>query len=365
MHRKAHTCSHLTESLGGGVLTAIKAIADAQNRIGQSTELVYLERIDTPSFIQIEALFPNSRIVNLGTSNLMGKIRLLIYSIKVLFTWEPGQIIHVHSTIAGAITRIPNLLFRRRIYYTPHCYAFLRQDIGLLEKEIYRFIEKTLSRLTPTIVLGCSYAETEIARKIGAKEYRYLGNYVEVQENQDLSTNQARNSKIIIGTVGRITRQKNLPRYIQLLQNLEFPVLFHWIGGSESTKVEIKEGKYINFSGWLTPEVAKEELKKLDIFLLLSDWEGLPFVALEAMALGKPVILWNFDASSQLVPTGTEGYVVDSIESALIALSELISSPEKRSQMGKAGKALVQSNFNLSLLPKIVSTIYDSPARVK
>jgi len=360
MNLKHVTYSHFTESLGGGVLTSIRAITEAQKKIGFNTEIVYLERSDTPPPEQIKALFPNSRIVNLGTSNSLGKIRFLIYSSKLLLKLKSTQIIHVHSTIAGVLVRIPNLLFRRSIYYTPHCYSFVRQDIGLYRKFFFRFVETTLSSFTPTIVLGCSYSETEFGRKLGAKSSRYLGNYVDVPKIRNTSQTPNLNSRVVIGTVGRVTKQKNLPRYIDLLQNVDLPFTFNWIGGDEKTTIEIGEGKCINFSGWLSPEKVKIELQKLDIFLLLSDWEGLPFVVLEAMALGKPVILWNFDSASELVPTGNEGYIVSSIDMAVTALSELISSPEKRREFGNAGYANVQSHFNLDMLSEKMEIIYNS-----
>jgi len=359
MHRKQHSCSHLTESLGGGVLTAIKAICDAQASIGYATELVYLERLDTPTPEQIRAMFPNSQIVKLGESNFVGKCKLLSHSWKILFAWKPEKIIHVHSTIAGTIIRIPNLLFKRVIHYTPHCYAFQRKDIGLYRKRIYRFIEGGLTRFTPTIVLGCSYAETTMAHLIGAKKSKYLGNFVEIPEIGYSSDDRASSLQVRVGTVGRITKQKNLPRYVELIQNLEIPIRFNWIGGSEKKELDLGNDRYVNFSGWLSPQETREELKKIDVFMLLSDWEGLPFVALEAMALGKPVILWNFDSAGELVTNGLEGYIVNSMEATLSALSELLTSPEKRRQMGAAGEKLVRTNFNLASLPAILSNIYD------
>lgn len=359
MQQNEHTCWHLTESLGGGVLTAIKAICDAQASIGCATKLVYLERPDTPSHSQIREMFPNSQILNLGTSNFLGKWRLFAHSWKMFSSLEPHQIIHVHSTIAGVITRIPNLFFKKRIHYTPHCYAFQRKDIGQCERRFYRLIEGYLSRLTPTVVLGCSYAETSMARDIGTKISKYLGNFVEVPAIKYSNVRQQRSFQVRVGTVGRVTKQKNLPRYIELIQKLENPIRLNWIGGNEKSEIDLGNDRSIDFSGWLSPQATKTELEKLDVFLLLSDWEGLPFVALEAMALGKPVILWNFDAAVELVPNGLEGYVVNTLEDALLAVSELLATPEKRLKMGVAGHKLVQDRFNLTLLPNIVSKIYD------
>jgi glycosyltransferase involved in cell wall biosynthesis len=354
-----HRYIHITESLGGGVLTSILTLCHAQELNGNSTKLVYLERPDTPTKKQVIEMFHSSKVVRLGRSNLIGRIKLLVYSIFLLARFSSHDIIHAHSSIAGVITRIPNLFLQRIIHYTPHCFSFQRKDISEVKKKFYWFVEKWLTRLTPSIILGCSESEVQIANSFGTFKNKYMGNYVELPREFKDEMNHSSQRKILLGTVGRVSNQKNLPRYIEILDHLNYPFDFLWIGGNEQKKLKLSSGNLIEFTGWLTPSAAKSKLIDLDIFLLLSDWEGLPFVALEAMALKKPIMLWNFDSAFELAPNDSIGKIVNSIEEARSTILALIKSPSERMKLGNAGRTLIENKFDIKKLPQVILNIYE------
>jgi glycosyltransferase involved in cell wall biosynthesis len=360
-----HRYIHITESLGGGVLTSIRTLCHAQELNGNSTKLVYLERPDTPTKKQVIEMFHSSKVVRLGRSNLIGRIKLLVYSMFLLARFSSHDIIHVHSSIAGVITRIPNLFLQRVIHYTPHCFSFQRKDISEVKKKFYWFVEKWLTRLTPSIILGCSESEVQIANSFGTFKNKYMGNYVELPREFKDEMNHSSQRKILLGTVGRVSNQKNLPRYIEILDDLNYPFDFLWIGGNEQKKLKLSSGNLIEFTGWLTPSAAKSKLIDLDIFLLLSDWEGLPFVALEAMALKKPIMLWNFDSAFELAPNDSIGKIVNSIEEARSTILTLIKSPSERMKLGNAGRTLIENKFDIKKLPQVILNIYECRSCVK
>jgi glycosyltransferase involved in cell wall biosynthesis len=69
--------------------------------------------------------------------------------------------------------------------------------------------------------------------------------------------------------------------------------------------------EYVEFTGWLSPEKVKAKLRTLDVFLLLSDYEGLPVALLEAMAHGVvPVVTRIESGNTQLVRDGENGLVL-------------------------------------------------------
>ena len=51
----------------------------------------------------------------------------------------------------------------------------------------------------------------------------------------------------------------------------------------------------------------------VDIFMLSSDFEGLPIVILEAMAYGKPIVASKVGGINEIVIDGKNGYVVNNI----------------------------------------------------
>jgi glycosyltransferase involved in cell wall biosynthesis len=78
--------------------------------------------------------------------------------------------------------------------------------------------------------------------------------------------------------------------------------------------------------------------------------EGLGIVALEAMALGRPVVASCVDGLLEVVEDGVSGFLVQPDNPAAIAeaIRRLISDRALREQMGQAGRERVKDCFTLS-----------------
>lgn len=124
-----------------------------------------------------------------------------------------------------------------------------------------------------------------------------------------------------IGYVGRVVQeQKRVMDFVPLVRALaqrKFSFELQIIGdGPERNVLQTafaKEGLagYVKFLGWLSPVRVREELRTLEVFVLLSDYEGLPVALLEAMAHGAvPVVTRTESGNTQLVSDGETGYVV-------------------------------------------------------
>ena len=86
---------------------------------------------------------------------------------------------------------------------------------------------------------------------------------------------------------------------------------FVWIGNQS----EVKEyPKNVFFMGNI-PDAGKYN-SIADLFILPSNYEGLPMVILEAMSAGKPVVASNVGGISEIVTDGENGYVVDNAPEA-------------------------------------------------
>jgi glycosyltransferase involved in cell wall biosynthesis len=92
-------------------------------------------------------------------------------------------------------------------------------------------------------------------------------------------------------------------------------------------------------------------LAALDVFVLPSvAVESFSNAALEAMAMGRPVILSDIGGAREMIDDGVEGYVVSptELEARLPALiAALYADPRKRLQMGRAARARVVSCFSV------------------
>src|SRR5690606_40648002 len=85
---------------------------------------------------------------------------------KLLKKLNP-EIIHLHSSKAGVLGRFANSLFfsnKKKVFYTPHGYSFLRQDISSSKRKLFRCIKKYTQRLFGGITSACGDTEYEIAQ---------------------------------------------------------------------------------------------------------------------------------------------------------------------------------------------------------
>ncbi len=70
-------------------------------------------------------------------------------------------------------------------------------------------------------------------------------------------------------------------------------------------------GADVTFWGWLSPQEVKQRLLELDVYVLMSAFEGLPVALLEAMGHGVvPVVSRIASGSGQVVRDGENGYIV-------------------------------------------------------
>jgi len=90
-----------------------------------------------------------------------------------------------------------------------------------------------------------------------------------------------------------------------------------WIAGDgpskqhlEALAKELGISDQVKFLGFLTELQVIDELQMADLFVLPSFVEGLPVSAMEAMAVGVPVIATNIAGTSELVEDGQTGVLV-------------------------------------------------------
>lgn len=104
-------------------------------------------------------------------------------------------------------------------------------------------------------------------------------------------------------------------------------------------------------------------LSAFDILLLTSRWEGTPNVAIEAQAVGTPVVAAGGGGVSEALSPGETGYYVESgqIPDLAHAVLDLLAHPERRAAMGAAGPELVHRRFSLGRMIDETLALYGLP----
>jgi colanic acid/amylovoran/stewartan biosynthesis glycosyltransferase WcaL/AmsK/CpsK len=124
----------------------------------------------------------------------------------------------------------------------------------------------------------------------------------------------------------------------------------------------------VQFRGEMSREAVADEFAKAHAFVLPSivtdsgEEENQPLVVAEAQACGIPVVATNIGGIAESLMPDITGYLVpprdpDALASAIYRLSV---DADMRTQMGQAGRAFVERNFNLDVLNDRLANIYRS-----
>ncbi|WP_289664011.1 glycosyltransferase [Flavobacterium panacagri] len=353
---------HVIEALGGGVYTYFRDLStyfgDKEIAKDLQTTIIYSGNRKEIDPHKIKSEFSNG--VNLVQVNMVRELSPLqdlksVYKLIQELKKINPDVVHLHSSKAGVLGRIACafLFKKKKLYYTPHGYSFLREDISKNVRKLYWMIEKSFQALFGGTTIACGDTEFEIAKQIGKSRLVRNGiNMSAVHQQFDPHENE----KLTIGLMGRITYQKNPLFLNQIAQR--FPDFnFIWIGDGD-LKSSLTSPN-IKITGWiLNRKKVLKELNNIDIYMQISLWEGLPIAVLEAMTLQKPVIATNIIGNKDAVLHNKTGFLFDDI-SELNEYFEILKDPTVRVVFGENAYVRCSDLFDKDKNFKELLTIYN------
>lgn len=213
-----------------------------------------------------------------------------------LLTISKDSIVHVHV----AQVLIPEIVFLvlkiRKIPYIVHFHTDVGPSgrLGFLLPLYKKYILKRILKFASRVVVLTKEYKGIINRKYGILEkITIIPNGV--SEKFFLGKENFSSENVNLLFIGRLTVEKNVPTLIRAVSLMKNRVTLHIVGDGEM-KEEIentfsdKKIKKVILHGEKTGKDLVNFYKNANIFLLASDYEGLPLVLLEAMASGTPII---------------------------------------------------------------------------
>jgi glycosyltransferase involved in cell wall biosynthesis len=169
-------------------------------------------------------------------------------------------------------------------------------------------------------------------------------------------------------TVARFYPQKGhryLAEAIPAVLAREHRAHFVWVGeGAEEGALRqqlaaLGVDRHVTFVGQ-RPDVPSL-LTAADVFVLPSLYEGLPLVALEAMAVGTPVVGTNVCGTNEVIDDGVTGRLVKVRDAAALAgaLLEALLQPDRRVQWGDAGRRRFAERFTAARMARETVGVYE------
>jgi glycosyltransferase involved in cell wall biosynthesis len=309
---------HVVEAAGGGVGAVVLDLACAGVAAGDSVTVVYAPARAMPAFMHDLAAINGVQVLTTPMQRSVGlhdaADGYALY--QCLANAGPFDVIHAHSSKAGALVRLAGVFLPGAKVYTPH--AFMTMDPSA--SRIYGIIEWFLSFFGDAVVpVSANEARHAMSLGIPASKLSVIPNgvhlaYPATRENARQALGYSEN-EIVLGAVGRFVPQKNplrlISAFVPLAEN--HPELRLALIGDGPLQPEINTA--IAKAG-LTHAIrcfagkrGRDVMPGLDALGCSSDYEGFAIVFLEALAAGVPIITTPVGGAEEAVLEGETGFL--------------------------------------------------------
>jgi glycosyltransferase involved in cell wall biosynthesis len=172
---------------------------------------------------------------------------------------------------------------------------------------------------------------------------------------------------LVVALIGRLHPQKGHRILLDAVENLleivrDFSIIFIGDGPDRSVLEEyvVKKGlsDYVEFLG--RRKDIGGILQSVDIVVMPSLAEGFPFVMLEAMAAGKPIIASDLPGIRECIRDGSTGMLIPPTNSSMLhdALLFMIRHQDLAMAMGHSARHHVMQYFNLDGMVEKTKVVY-------
>ncbi len=182
--------------------------------------------------------------------------------------------------------------------------------------------------------------------KLFAKKSSILYNIIDARQIYGLLAEDEASYSYDLVFVGRLTYQKDPQRLVRLCgklreQRKDFRAAIVGAGELEdecrALTRELGLEKTVDFLGFQTNPI--KIVHDSGALILTSRWEGTPMCAMEAMAVGTPVVSTPSDGMADLIESGVSGYLGQTDEELLQGVLNILENPGHRAELAEKAKA--------------------------
>jgi len=272
--------------------------------------------------------------------------------------WQP-DIVHLHSSKAGVLGRVAAGRLRGQVVYTIHGF-----DTILKAHRVFLPLERILARRCGAVVPVSEYDRRNLEAAGVRGRIELVRNGVSDRRGRvpldaaaaDRLAAARRRGEVVVLSIARLAPPKRFDLFLETARRMSgAKARFFWIGNGEpiadlppnvEALGELAEaGDYANLA---------------DLFLLLSDYEGLPMSVLEALACGKPVVASAVGGIGEAVDEGVGALVPNEAEAIAAAVSALAGDPARREAAGKSARRRYEELFSADAMWDSYLHLYES-----
>lgn len=337
-----------------------------KNTSDEQIQNLKVHRINPKLSNQLPSIFDNFLFMILG----------IIQGIKII---QKNKIDVIHSNnfisvivgkILSKIFSIPFVTTIHHVYYqTPELWdKWAKQEgVSKLSKILGPFLEKMTIKMNADAVHTVSKSTYDDVKKINKKsKVVMITNGLYPEKYQEYFSEEFNNYIVFIG---RLVFYKNVNFLINAFTYVlkKIPDAKLVIIGDGPLKTELYGivaqnhlEKNIIFIGFNDGDKKYELLAKSTALVQPSLAEGSSMVAIEAFALGKPVIMSNLKCSNELIVNGINGFTLppDDQKQWAEKIVMLLTDKSQSKDLGKNAQIRMIEKFNLNLLMHEFETLY-------
>jgi glycosyltransferase involved in cell wall biosynthesis len=283
------------------------------------------------------------------------------FELKHLFrSWKP-DIVHLHSSKAGVLGRLAAGRRWTHIVYTIHGF-----DTILKAHRIFLPLERMLSRRCGAVVPVSDYDRANLEAEGIRGRIVLIRNGASDRNGAELLDKKAadrmraakESGAAVVLSIARLAAPKRFDLFVEAARAFAAQsARFFWIGNVQSVDSDTLPPN-LEMLGEI-PE-AGGYAKLCDVFVLLSDYEGLPMSVLEALSCGRPVLASKVGGLPEAIDA-RDGILVANEKSAVIhALKDLLADRAGLVRLGEGARAVYEEKFSAQAMWQSYLKLYES-----
>jgi glycosyltransferase involved in cell wall biosynthesis len=302
--------------------------------------------------------------------------RSVIKKIASVLKNEHIDILHTHGGYAGLYGRwAAGRCGTPVVVHTLHGIHYLHYR-NFLVRRISIGLERLLSHRTDRLILvsyadlgravrhGLAPPDSLIVIPNGSPMPGALSAEAKIRKRREVGWNPRLS---VVGTVARLHRQKGVLYFILAAKSISarFPdARMAVVGDGPLGRALKRRARHLKIDDKVfflgERRDANELMNLFDIFVLPSLWEGLPFVLVEAAALGKPIVATAVDGIPEVIEEEKTGLLVPPKDPQLLAeaVVRLLEDRELAGRLGERARASVPLRFPLRRMVEQTENLY-------
>jgi glycosyltransferase involved in cell wall biosynthesis/ribosomal protein S18 acetylase RimI-like enzyme len=299
---------------------------------------------------------------------------------------EELTVLHTHNPKPGVYGRILGRLAGVPLVVNTLHGLYATEDDPLAKRAVVYILEAIASRFSDLELLQ-NEEDLEFCRRtriIPGRKARLLGNGVDLKRFDRANVDPeargriradlgAGEEDIVVGMVGRLVAEKGYPELFQAATTLGPGYILVVVGPDDPDKadalppgaVENARAAGVRFLGMRTD--IQDVYSAMDLFVLPSHREGFPRAAMEAAAMGLPVVATDIRGCRQVVESGVNGLLVpvQDPEALAEAITRIGGDRELLAAMSGASSRIARERFDEDAVVEKVMASYRDGLKLK